>query len=268
MFRDLIQTTPADRLALLFAVASVGAVVLGILILKPILRLAIGRGDPTINDSIGYGTASFSLFYALLLGLLTVAAYQNKDRVEQSVLTEAGAVGGLYASMNSYPEPTRSDVKALLRDYVLFTIHRDWPAHRQGTYLDGGTNRMDAIRQRLTRFTPSNPGQEILHAETVSAFSHFAEARQQRLNGLITRIPDVLWYAVLVGAALNILILILLRMRLLAHLILGAISAFFLGVVLYVIAVLDDPLRSSLGVQPTAFQLLWDRQMVWDESIG
>lgn len=80
--------------------AFVGAVMAGILFLKPILRLVIGRADPTINDSIGYGTASFSLFHALLLGLLTVAAYQNKERVEQSILAEANAVGVLYADMN------------------------------------------------------------------------------------------------------------------------------------------------------------------------
>jgi len=116
MLREFVQSMPPRDLAVWFAIVFVSAVVGGILLLKPVLRLAIGRGDPTINDAIGYGTASFSLFYALLLGLLTVAAYQNKDRVEQSVLTEAATVGALYAGMHSYPEPTRSDVKQLLRD--------------------------------------------------------------------------------------------------------------------------------------------------------
>ena len=77
----------------------------------------------------------------------------------------------------------------------------------------------------------------------------------------------MLWYAVLVGAVLNLLIIVLLRMKLVAHVILGAISAFFLGAVLFVIAVQDDPLRSSEGVQPTAFQVIWDRQMTWDETL-
>jgi hypothetical protein len=261
------EIAPAD-LALLFGAVSVGAVVAGILLLKPLLRLFVGRGDPTINDAIGYGTASFSLFYALLAGLLTVAAYQNRERVEQDILAEASALGALYAAMDVYPEPTRSEVQAMLRDYVLFTIHRDFPAHRTGDFLNGGTNRAEALHLQLATFTPANTAQQIVHAETLRSMAAFTAARQDRLNGTITRIPPVLWYAVLVGAALNLLILILLRIKLMAHLILGAISAFFLGVVLFVIAVLDDPLRGAAGIGPTAFELLWDRRMRWDEPLS
>ncbi|MFN3938256.1 MAG: hypothetical protein ACK4KW_11835, partial [Gemmobacter sp.] len=127
---DFIHETDPERLAILFSAAFVGAVFLGILVVKPILRLFFGRADPTFNESVGYGTASFSLFYALLAGLLTVAAYQNRERTEQSILAEARALGALYSAMDIYPEPTRTDVKQLLRDYTLFTVHRDWPAHR------------------------------------------------------------------------------------------------------------------------------------------
>lgn len=261
----LLGMPPVD-LAWTLTLTFVLAAVAGILLLKPLLRLLIGRADPTINETIGYATASFSLFYALLLGLLTVAAYQNREVVEQDVQAEAGVLGALYADMGFYPEPLRSQMRTQLRDYALFTIHKDWPAHRRGEVLNGGTNRLDAMRTRLARFEPQGPGQEIIHAETVAAFGDFAQARQQRLNGVITRIPDVLWWAVLVGALLNLLIIILLRIKIVAHLVLGTISAFFLGVVLFVIAYLDDPLRGEAGVDPIAFQLLWDRQMAWDEG--
>ncbi|MBP1804733.1 DUF4239 domain-containing protein [Rubellimicrobium aerolatum] len=265
-WRDrLLDLAPGD-LALMLTTTFVLAAIAGILLLKPILRLLIGRADPTINETIGYATASFSLFYALLLGLLTVAAYQNREAVGQDIEAEAGALGALYADMGSYPEPLRSRMRGQLRDYTLFTIHKDWPAHRRGEVLNGGANRVDALRLRLAGFEPQGAGQEIVHAETLSAFGAFAQARQQRLNGVITRIPDVLWQAVLVGAALNLLIIVLLRIKLVAHLILGTISAFFLGVVLFVIAYLDDPLRGEAGLDPDPFRLLWDRQMAWDEG--
>lgn len=260
------EIDPGD-LAVLIALASVGAVFAGILLVKPILRLFVGRGDPTINEAIGYGTASFSLFYALLTGLLTVASYQNRERVEQHVLSEAGAVGALYAAMDVYPEPLRSEVKTMLRDYVLFTLHRDWAAHRIGRYLNGGTNRADALRIKLASFAPASPAMQVVHTETLQLMAAFVSARQDRLNGTITRIPPVLWYAVLVGAVLNLLIIVLLRIKLIAHLLLGAISAFFLGVVLYVITILDDPLRGAAGLQPVAFEMLWERQMRWDEAL-
>ncbi len=264
---ESLQGLSVADLAISFALVSLAFTFVGVLILKPILRLFIGRGDPQINETIGYATATFSLFYALLAGLLTVAAYQNRDRVEQNILNEAGAVSAIYAGMNSYPEPIRSDVKEMLRDYVLFTIHKDWPAHRQGNILNGGSNRMDAIRQKLATYEPATVAQQIIHGQTIAGFSHLTEARQERLNGVTTRIPAVLWSAMLIGAALNLVIIIMLRIKIIPHLILGALSAFFLFVVLLVIVVLDYPMRGANGLGPVGFEQIWDRQMVWDEPL-
>jgi hypothetical protein len=264
---DWMKALPAGDLAILFAILSVAFTVIGVLILKPVLRLFIGRGDPQINETIGYATATFSLFYALLAGLLTVAAFQNRDRVQQNILNEAGAISALYAGMNSYPEPLRSDVKEKLRDYVQFTIHKDWDAHREGRILNGGGNRIDAIRQRLSTFEPASISQQIVHGQTMAGFSQLTEARQQRLNGVITRIPAILWNAMLIGAALNLVILIILRIKVIPHLILAALSAFFLFVVIYVIVVLDNPLQGATGLGPDGFERVWDRQMYWDEPL-
>jgi len=57
-------------------------------------------------------------------------------------------------------------------------------------------------------------------------------------------------------------------MRLHQHLLLATISAFYLGIILFVIVVLDDPLRGEAGLDPEPFQQLWDRQMTWDDGVG
>ena len=79
-------------------------------------------------------------------------------------------------------------MRDLIRDYVQFTIHRDWPAMRAGAALEGGSNRADAMRQRLATFEPGLRLQEIVHREVVSAFQDFSGFRQARLNGVETRI--------------------------------------------------------------------------------
>jgi hypothetical protein len=203
---EFVYDIPTNVLAAYFAIVAVGSIIFGLLFVKPLLRLLMGSG-PDLNESINYGTSAFSLFYGLLLGLLTVAAYQNSERVKEAILSEATAISAFYSDMSTYPEPLRSDLKAMLRDYVLFTIHKEWAAHRKGEFLDGGINRANAVRQRLAAFEPVTESQKIIHAEVVSNFQNFNKARQQRLIGVITGIPNVLWYAVLVGAAINILLL-------------------------------------------------------------
>jgi hypothetical protein len=264
---DFVYDIPSKDLAIYFAIAAVASVVFGLLVIKPLLRLLMG-GGPELNEAIGYGTAAFSLFYGLLLGLLTVAAYQNSERIREAILNEATAIGVLYSDTDMYPEPLRSDLKAKLRDYVLFTIHKDWAAHREGKFLDGGENRVTAIRQRLASFEPQTEAQKVIHPEVFNNLQSFIRARQQRLMGAITAIPNVLWYAVLVGAAINILLLVALRMKLRQQFILGTITAFFLGVILFVIVSLDRPLSRVSGLTANPIQLLWERRMVWDEPFS
>ncbi|HMQ94108.1 MAG TPA: hypothetical protein PKA33_17015 [Amaricoccus sp.] len=78
----------------------------------------------------------------------------------------------------------------------------------------------------------------------------------------------MLWYAVLVGAVVNVLLLVLLKMRPLQQFVLGTITTFFLGVILFVIVTLDRPLQGESGLQPEPLRLLWERSMVWDEPLG
>ena len=264
---DFVHDLTLEELALRCVGLTVGATWAGIVLLKPFLRLLLGReGD--VNQSISYATSVFSLFYGLLVGLLTVAAFQNADRVQQNAFREASMIGALYGDMDSYPEPMRSEMRGLLRDYVLYTIHKEWPAHREGRALTGGAHRADAMRKRLASFQPEGASQEILHAEAMRVLHDFGEARQGRLGGVITRIPPVLWYAVAAGAAVNILLLVMLKMRPLQHLLLGGVASFFLGVMLTVIIALDDPLRGVNGLEPRAFEALWTQQLRFDEPLG
>lgn len=264
---DFIYDTPPYNLVIYFSLLAVTAVLFGIFVVKPVMRLLIGTG-PDFNQTLSIATAGFSLFYGLLLGLLTVAAYQNSERVKEGIMLEATTLNALYGDLNSYPEPLRSELKTMMRDYVLFTIYKDWPAHRRGAFLDGGFNRVGAMRQRLASFEPSTRGQEILHTEVISSFKDFSLARQRRLTGTITEIPRPVWYAVLLGAAISVLLLALLRFRLVQQFALGAITTVFLGVIFAVIVTLDRPLRGEAGLTPDPLRLLWERVMAWDEPLS
>lgn len=264
---EFVYDIPTGSLAIWFVIASILAVAVGLFVLKPILRLLLGTG-PDFNPSIYYVTSGFSLFYGLLLGLLTVAAYQNSEQVRESILNEATSLGSLYAQLNVYPEPFRSDVKWHIRDYTLFTIHKEWPAHGEGKILNGGYGRAEAIRRKLATFEPQTAGERIVHTEVISSFQEFADARQRRLSGVMTAIPAVLWQAVLVGAGVSILFMTILRIPILQHAILGSITALFLGVILFVITTLDRPLRGEAALPPAPFETLWTRAMIWDEPVG
>jgi hypothetical protein len=262
---DFIYTISTVELAIYSSLLFVGLTWFGIIFIKPFLRLIIGR-EPRINELVSYTTAGFSLFYGLLLGLLAVAAYQNFDEVRRSAFAEAATLASLYRDAARYPEPVRSDVQAQLRDYILYVIYKDWPAHQNGIIYKGGSNRLNMIQYSILQFQPQKPGDEILHGQTLQDFNDFVTARQNRLAGVRTAIPGVMWYTVAIGALTNIVLIWMLDMRFFTHLLLGGIGAFFLGVMIFLIAAMDNPLRGEISVSPGSYQLVYDTQMVWDEE--
>jgi len=261
---SFIYEIPTVQLAIYSSLFFVGLTWLGLIFVKPFLRLMMGR-QPHINDMVAHTTAGFSLFYGLLLGLLAVATYQNYDDVRKSVFAEAASLASMYRDAARYPDQVRSEVQDLLRDYTLYVIYKDWPAHSKGIIYVGGGNRLNMIQYELLKFQPRTISDELLHAQTLADFKEFVTARQARLVGVHTAIPGVLWYAVAIGALVNVVLIWMLDMRFFTHMLLGGIVSFFLGVMIFLIASMDNPMKGEVSVTPAYYQFLYDRAMKWDE---
>ena len=248
-----IYDVPSTTLALIITGAFVGFSWIGAVFVRPILR-AFLRKRADINDLIGYMLSCFGVFYGLLLGLLAVAAYQNFSNVETIVSKEASTLSALARDVSAYPEPDRTNLIWLLRDYTRYVVHYAWPSQQKGIIPQEGNTRMIAFHEQLIRFEPSSPGQEILHAEALRQFNNYLEARRMRLFSVSTSIPGVMWAVVLVGALMNIALIWMFDMKLTNHLFLGGILSAFMGLMIFLIASLDNPFRGELSISPAPFE--------------
>ena len=260
-----MDTLSPSRLAIFCSAVMVGVTWFGIIFFKPFIRLWL-RKQPGSNDLVNYASAGFSLFYGLLLGLLSVTAFSNASSVEASVDREASSIASLYRTVASYPEPLRGEIQYMLRDYTQYVINKDWPAHRKGEIWNGGNLRLQVIQQKLISLQPVDHTQSLLQEQSMKYFGEINDARQERLTGVNTSIPGVLWYVLIIGALINILLIWLLDMRLTLHLILGGIISFFLGVMIFLITAMDRPLQGEVSVSPDAYKQMYDHVMQWDES--
>jgi hypothetical protein len=193
--------------------------------------------------------------------LLAVATYQNAANVEDNVAREAASLGALYRDVSSYPQPIRADLQKRLQDYTRFVIDKAWPAQRRGEVPQGSVQMMDEFQQVLTQFEPATKGQEIVHAETLRQFNDMILLRRLRINAIHAGIPGVMWYVVAVGAVINTLLILSFRMRFDIHLVIGGMLSFFVGVVIFMIAAMDNPFRGEVSVGPDAFELIYTSLM-------
>ncbi len=247
-------------LAILVAVTLVGFSWAGVFFIRPFFEIWM-RGQTRRNALIGYTISCISVFYGLLLGLLSVATYQNTEDVENMVKNEATTLATLYRDVSHYPGHVKYFLQDQIKNYTLYTIDEVWPAQQNGKTAKYDNIIVSNIQDNLISFKPETRSDEILHAETLRRFNAFIEARQSRQAGVDKSIPLVLWYVVGVGALMNIGLFWLFDMKLSIHLILGGSVAFFLSMMIFVIIAMDAPLRGEVSVPPAAYAKVFKNLM-------
>jgi hypothetical protein len=243
------------QLATLVCTAFVLFTWVGAIFVRPFFRLLV-RSQPDLNSVLGNVVSMYGIFYGILMGLLAVSAYQNKATVEKSIMAEGTAVFALFRNVTAYPQEARLPLQESLRDYTQFVIDIEWPQKRVGQLAEGGRPIIDRMQQQITAFEPKTSGQYILHAETTRQFYEFLEFRAERLYNATAGIPGIMWFVVLLGAFLSIVLVWLFTMSLVGQLFLGGLLSFFIGIMVSLIMILDRPLRGEFGISPEVFELL------------
>ena len=216
------------------------------------------RRQGEFNGILSSFLSIYGLFYGILMGLLAVASYQNKLNVEQSISNEGSTLFGMFRIVSTYPEPHRTKLQTAMRDYCQNVAEKEWPAMRQGKIPRGVNPMITSLQRDLASFQPQNETQKIFHQEVVRQYFKFLELRAQRLYSTTSQIPGIMWYVVLLGALLTIIMMWLFEMKLIVHFLLSGLLSFYIANVIGLVALLDRPLRGPFGIAPEVFELLYD----------
>jgi hypothetical protein len=234
---------------------------LGSIFIRPFLRLIV-RNQYGANDLISYLLGAHGVYFGILLGLLSLAAYENFNKAETQVTQEAASLSGLYRVFSGYPEPARAELRQLLREYARSVISEDWPAQRRRETPRGGTELVTKIQTVLYAFEPKTAGQELLHGQALSSFNDLRDFRRLRLYSVTSGIPQLLWYVVLIGAITSMVLFWMLDMKFLPHLLLGGISNFFLATLIAFVVAMDNPFLGEVSISSSPFEQVYDQLMV------
>jgi hypothetical protein len=262
-----IYDYPTLNIGALFAVVFIAATWLSILFIRRFFHPWI-HSEKRANDMVGFALSSFSVLYGLLVGLLAVAAYQNFSGVGDIVNKEASSLGALFRDLRGYPQPSRRALRDDLRDYTRNVIDRSWPLQQQGIVPTEESHLMTKFIDDLLSFEPSKKSEEILHAEALHQLNSLVELRRSRLANVTTGIPAVFWWVVAIGAIISLILLAMLDMEIHVHLILGALVSLFLGLVIFLIAAMDNPFRGEVSVGPDAFVAIYNSMMKPTDAVS
>jgi hypothetical protein len=181
-------------------------------------RLRLHDGDDHFSGALVHSAV---VFCGLAVGLIAVSLFGTYTDMSKIISQEATALAVLSGEVNTYPEPTFSQLEKDFRDYLDYVIHEAWPVHQRSQIPSGGVDGIGHFQDILLTFVPATQRQKILHA---------------------TGLPRVLWTVILVGALVSLSASFFLKVEdVHVREILVTVLAIFIGLVIFVIFALDRP---------------------------
>src|SRR5215469_7691969 len=255
-----IYDYPSWVIGLLFCGTLVAFTWMGIFLTRVTVHSWLHQ-EKRANEMVGLALSSYFVLFGLLLGLVAVATYQNYSNVSDIVDNEASSLAALYREISSLPEPSRGQLQQRLREYTRYTIEEGWAQQRKGIVPKGEVVRSGLLIRSLLDFEPGNDREEIIYEDALRQSDHRNELSRARLSNVTTGLPPVLWWVVAFGAAINIVLIWMQDMEVHVHLILGAALASILGLVIFLIAELDNPFRGVISIGPDAIARVYEDVM-------
>ncbi len=260
---DVIQGVPAWAIGPACVLGFVVPGMIGLWLVQRGIHERLKVGETLVdNGVVGWFFSGILTIYGITLGLIAVTTWESSSGVAGIASREAATIAALYRDTTGFAPPLRDELQAKLRDYTRFVIEKAWPAQRRGVIVNEGNRTVDEFESLLFVNEPKTEAMRILQAEVLKAFNELVELRRQRKEAVNQSVPGVIWAVILLGGALTIATSFCFQVQQFRlHLLLTTGLATMIGLLVFLIAALDQPYRGAVSIEPTAYQTVLDGVM-------
>lgn len=236
---------------------SVLVAVLGLFLVQRLVPATVRKEH---NDVAGFIYAVLGVAYAVLLGLVIIAVWENFAEARDTADQEANELAEIAWLAHGMPEPERGRLQELSRSYAEVVVEEEWPLMREGESSPRAWATIDEIRLTLEGVEPRTRVDELLYQQSLERVHDLNDARRARLVDTEEGLPAILWVVLLVGGLIVVGFTYLfgLENSTVHTLMVGALAS-IIALALFTVGALDYPFGTGVQVQPAAFELTLDR---------
>ena len=212
------------------------------------------------NDVAGFIYAVVGIAYAVLMGLVVVASWEQFQTARSTANSEADELAEIFWLGHRLPPTEGHELQELTRSYAQVVVDEEWPLMARGESSPRAWALIDEIRLTLQNQDPNTDAEQVLYEQGLERIHDLADARRDRLVEAREGIPLILWAVLLVGAIVTVSFTYLFGMDSnTTHTLMVAALALVIGLVLFTIGSLEYPFSGDVHLSPEAFNQVLGR---------
>ncbi|MEU6039546.1 hypothetical protein ABZ801_29500 [Actinomadura sp. NPDC047616] len=193
------------------------------------------------------------LLTAITMGLFV---WLTINQASRSVVQETDAVLDLYWYAQTIDGPEEVRLRSELRDYTTHVIRVEWPTMAETGELHPRSWQLARqLRYEITHISPQPGGATIRYQDALRAVSALFDARRSRESLAGTRIPPLMWVA-LISTGLLVVVLPMLRgdPRPAVRVVLAFVGAATVAFVVFLLYEVNVPFTGNVKVTPAPLE--------------
>ena len=212
------------------------------------------------NDAIAFFGQCIGIAYGILVGLTAIACWDNFEEVQAIISRETSAIGGFHRLSYGLPQALGTSIRTINQRYLAEIASSDWPNHAAGRTCDTSLLSLNELREKLMDFKPESENDRIVYSKLLDLLTQMTGLRQERINqALDLAVPGVFWLVVLIGGYITLTMMFFVHMpSLTARYILMSMFSLMMGMMYFLIAVIDNPFKGEVHVSAEPYLQLRD----------
>jgi hypothetical protein len=156
------------------------------------------------NDLIGWQLSILGTTYAVILGFMLYAVWNNYGAAALNADLEASSLRNIYRLAGGLPLQQSVKLQAETKAYADAVIKDDWPAMAQGQLPNASHEINERMWVTLLSIRGASLSENTAEDHALSELSEMTTRRRTRLIQSTSRLPLILWAVLLIGGVLTL----------------------------------------------------------------
>jgi hypothetical protein len=209
------------------------------------------------NAVLGNISALLSIIYGVLAGLTALYLVTNIGNTMDSVQREANAFANMYRQSKWLQEPTRTKIQTEIKAYVERAINVEWPRMRRCLLINQDGNRnIETISTELSTYKITTQADVLIMQDILAEIKSAYNARQERISASYSGLSPEIWFVILLGTILTIVINYLFGMNFYLHLLTVTAVTLMTFSMIFLLITLESPFQGEFVIESDAFKPL------------